>query len=106
MPGLVVACLFVGLEHAAAMAPDVQRGLNFTKTYCAGCHAIGKVGDSPLHDAPPFRSLHEKYAIEDLAEPFAEGIMTGHPSMPQWRLDPGEIHDLLEYLKSVQDKEP
>ena len=29
--------------------------------------------------------------------------MTGHPAMPQWRFDPGQIGDLLAYLKTLQD---
>jgi hypothetical protein len=33
---------------------------------------------------------------------FAEGITTGHPSMPQFQLDPTQINDLLVYLQSIQ----
>jgi hypothetical protein len=32
--------------------------------------------------APPFRTLHERYPVENLEEPLAEGIISGHPSMP------------------------
>jgi cytochrome c len=40
--------------------------------------------------APPFRTLHERYPVEDLVEPLAEGIVTGHPTMPEFRFDPGQ----------------
>jgi mono/diheme cytochrome c family protein len=37
-----------------------------------------------------------------LAEAFAEGITTGHPTMPEFQLDVAQINDLLAYLQSVQ----
>jgi cytochrome c len=52
--------------------------------------------------APPFRTLHTKYPVENLAESLAEGIMTGHPTMPQFRLDPGQIGDVIAYLKTLE----
>ena len=88
---------------AAALEPREQRGFTFARTNCATCHAIGKFGKSSVSEAPPFRTLHTRYPIEDLAKPFAEGIVTGHPSMPQWRLDPGQVDDLIAYLKTVQE---
>ena len=95
----VVAC-----ASSAAMAQSgrVQRGFTFAQTNCSQCHAIGRVGESPVPEAPPFRALHTRYPVEDLAEAFAEGITTGHPSMPQFQLDPAQINDLLAYLDSVQ----
>ena len=78
-----------------ALNPDEQRGFNFVKANCSKCHAIGLHGESPLKEAPPFRTLHLRYPVEDLAESFAEGIVTGHPTMPQFRLDPAEIDDLI-----------
>lgn len=58
--------------------------------------------NSPIPEARPFRTLHTRYPIEDLAEAFAEGITTGHPSMPQSQFDPAHIDDLLAYLNSIQ----
>jgi mono/diheme cytochrome c family protein len=52
--------------------PRVQRGRAFARTHCASCHAIGNVGESPLRIAPPFRTLHLRYPVEDLAESLAE----------------------------------
>ncbi|RXF73162.1 c-type cytochrome [Hansschlegelia zhihuaiae] len=91
---------------ASALEPRAQRGQTFAKTHCAMCHAIGPRGASPLKIAPPFRTLHERYPVETLAEAFAEGIQTGHPSMPQFRLDSAEITDLIAYLKSLESAGP
>lgn len=84
------------------LSPPAQRGLVFVRTNCARCHAIGKVGESPLRIAPPFRTLHERYPVESLQESLAEGIVTGHPTMPEFRLDPGQVADVIAYLKSLE----
>jgi cytochrome c len=78
-----------------------QRGLAFVQAHCARCHAIGRSGASPLAAAPAFRTLHQRYPIEDLEEPLAEGIVTGHPAMPEFQLDPGQVGDVIVYLKSL-----
>ena len=85
-----------------AQSGRIQRGQAFAQTNCSQCHAIGRFGDSPIPEAPPFRTLSSRYPIEDLAEAFAEGITTGHPSMPQFQLDPAQINDLIAYLRSLQ----
>lgn len=87
---------------ALALSPAEQRGRSFALNNCARCHSIDKVTPSPLKIAPPFRTLHLRYPIETLGEALAEGISTGHPTMPQFRLDPDQIHDLLSYLKTLE----
>jgi mono/diheme cytochrome c family protein len=84
------------------LSPAAQRGLVIVRTNCSRCHAIGKVGNSPLPIVPPFRTLHERYRVEDLEEPLAEGIVTGHPTMPEFRFDPGQVGDIVAYLKSLE----
>jgi hypothetical protein len=32
----------------------------------------------------------------------AEGIVTGHPTMPEFRLDPDQIENLIAYLKTLE----
>lgn len=85
-----------------AFSPPEQRGLVFVRTNCSRCHSVDKVSKSPLPMAPPFRTLHERYPVENLEEPLAEGIITGHPSMPEFKLDPGQIADVIAYLKSLE----
>jgi mono/diheme cytochrome c family protein len=96
---LVFAVLSV---PAIAQNGRAQRGQVFVQTHCAGCHAVGRVGESPLAIAPPFRTLHTHYPVEDLAESLAEGITTGHPSMPEFKLDPAQINDVIAYLKTLE----
>ena len=87
---------------ALAASPAEQRGKTFALTNCARCHSIDRVTESPLKIAPPFRTLHKRYPIETLAEALAEGIVTGHPTMPEFQLEPDQIHDLLSYLKTLE----
>jgi mono/diheme cytochrome c family protein len=87
---------------ADALSPAAQRGMVFVRTHCSHCHSIDKVSESPLKVAPPFRTLHLRYPVESLQESLAEGIVTGHPSMPEFRLDPGQVTDVITYLKSLE----
>src|SRR6516162_454931 len=86
-----------------ALSPPAQRGLVFVRTHCAKCHAIDRISPSPLATAPPFRKLHERYPVETLQESLAEGIVTGHPAMPEFQLDPGQVNDVITYLKSLEN---
>jgi mono/diheme cytochrome c family protein len=97
----VVLALFM-ISPAIAASPSEQRGKTFALTNCARCHSIDRVTQSPLKIAPPFRTLHLRYPVETLGEALAEGIETGHPTMPAFQLDPDQIHDLLSYLKTLE----
>ena len=87
---------------ALAASPAEQRGKTFAQNNCARCHSIDRATESPLKIAPPFRTLHTRYPIESLQEALAEGIVTGHPTMPEFQLDPDQIHDLLAFLKTLE----
>jgi mono/diheme cytochrome c family protein len=82
--------------------PAATRGSVFVRANCARCHAIDKVSPSPLDIAPPFRVLHKRYPIENLQEALAEGIVTSHPLMPEFRLDPGQIADVIAFFKTLE----
>jgi cytochrome c len=95
---LVWACGGAGFAQAAS----VERGHAYARAHCARCHAIDLKSASPLAIAPPFRTLHERYPVESLAEALAEGIVTGHNEMPEFRLEPDQIGDLIAFLKSLE----
>ena len=100
-PALLVLAAILSVP-AAAQSGRAQRGQVFVQMNCAGCHAVGRAGESPLPVAPPFRALHTRYPVEELAEALAEGITTGHPSMPEFRLDPAQINDVFAYLQTLE----
>jgi mono/diheme cytochrome c family protein len=98
----ISVALALSLQAGQAFADNAQRGLVFVKTNCSMCHAIGRYDESPLAIAPPLRTLHEIYPVEALEESLAEGIVTGHPSMPQFQLDGAQINDLMAYLHTLE----
>jgi mono/diheme cytochrome c family protein len=99
---LVTVSFVLAGAASAQMSPGAQRGRTFAQANCASCHAIDKVNTSPLKIAPEFRTLHLRYPVENLQEALAEGIRTGHPTMPAFRLDPGQISDFISYLKTLE----
>jgi len=82
---------------------STERGHELAEHFCSTCHAIAATGESRHPVAPPFRTLSRNYPVNDLAEAFAEGILVGHRDMPEFRFEPNQIDDLVNYLQSVQD---
>ena len=97
-----VLLLQSGAAHAAAGPEEVMRGRRLAERNCIQCHAVGARGDSPVAAAPRFREIFRRYPAGSLQEAFERGLLTRHPSMPQIRLMPGEIVDLVAYIKSLQ----
>ena len=92
---------------AAAVAvpvalPSAERGHALVQRDCGGCHAVEATGDSDLAAAPPFRTLHARYPLESLEEALAEGILAGHPAMPEYEYAPEDIADILAWMKTLE----
>jgi|SRR5512143_1495166 mono/diheme cytochrome c family protein len=99
---LAFIALLAFAGSAAAQPTGLARGQRLVELHCSGCHATGVVGVSPNKAAPPFRDLHTRYQIDDLAEALAEGLLTGHPAMPEFRFEPNDVQAIITYLKSIQ----
>jgi cytochrome c len=80
-----------------------QRGRTLLTDKCSRCHAVGHTGSSPHREAPPFRTLGQRYPIETLAETLAEGLYTGHPDMPEFVFEIRDVNAILAYLQSIQE---
>jgi mono/diheme cytochrome c family protein len=100
--GILLSVSLAATGAVTAWDRQEQQGATIARTNCARCHAVGRTGASPLRAAPPFRELHTRYPVEDLGEALAEGIRTGHPSMPEFRFDADEAEALIAYLKSLE----
>ncbi|HZP70843.1 MAG TPA: cytochrome c [Pseudolabrys sp.] len=101
----VIACACVAaIMMQSAKAQSIKRGEELVTRNCAACHSVGRTGDSPHKSAPPFRVLGQRYPIEALEEALGEGIMTGHPDMPELRFDAGDVGAIIAYLKSIQQR--
>ncbi len=92
------------LASAATAAPDAKlaaRGQALLDKNCSRCHAIGATGESTHTQAPPFRVVAKKYPPASLAEALAEGIVSGHPDMPEFTFEPNEIEAIIAYLETL-----
>ena len=86
------------------MSEQAEAGHEIAVRFCARCHAIGREGDGPHQSAPPFHLIVAKGNVESLEEAFGEGIVVGHPDMPQFQFSPQNVGALVAYLKSLSGK--
>jgi len=103
---ICIALLLSGLTAPALAqntdpAVDLTVGRELVVTYCESCHNIEPAGDSPHDQAPPFHTLHERYDLDWLSEGLVEGLVSGHPDMPEFEFDPIQAESIVAYLKSL-----
>lgn len=87
-----------------AIAQNLKHGEELLVKNCASCHAVGRNGESSNKLAPPFRTLGQRYPVESLEESLGEGIMSGHPDMPEFKFDARDVDAIIVYLKSIQQR--
>jgi mono/diheme cytochrome c family protein len=85
----------------AGATDAVAKGRAILEANCARCHAIGMEDSSRHEEAPPFRVVVTRYPPADLAEALAEGIVSGHPDMPEFIFQPQEIEAIIAYLGTL-----
>lgn len=98
-PALLLLAL--GIMARPAEAEDLKHGEKLLTDACGSCHAIGGA-NSPVRDAPAFRTLGRRYPVEALEEALAEGFMSGHPDMPEFKFDADDVGAIIAYLRSIQ----
>ncbi len=94
--------LYLSLSVSAIADNQVKAGRSLAEKLCAGCHAIGLKDESAMKAAPPFRTFSEKWPLEALEEALAEGIVPGHPDMPEFKLPPADVGALITYMHTLQ----
>ncbi|WP_300393655.1 cytochrome c [Henriciella sp.] len=83
----------------------VAQGRQIAEKNCAECHALDATSDSTHEQAPPFRTLSQRYPIDSLQEALAEGIVVGHEDMPEFSFDPDDIDALIAFIESIQTED-
>jgi mono/diheme cytochrome c family protein len=101
---LAAAFAFARLSQPCYAVDELKQGETLLTRDCSRCHAVGPAGNSPRADAPAFRTLSSRYPIESLEEALGEGIMSGHPDMPEIKYDADEVGVIIDYLKSIQQR--
>ena len=97
---LIATLALVGAANGDLKPAESGRAL--ANAHCARCHAIGKSGNSPFAPAPTFLDIANRWPPGVLGEAFAEGIVVGHPDMPEFVFEPDDIGDLIAYLETLR----
>jgi cytochrome c len=103
--GVTLACaasVCIASAASAQGAANVKRGETLVTRDCARCHATTRTGESAHPEAPAFRTLGKRYPIESLEEALGEGIISGHPDMPEFVFESSDVGAIIAYLKSIQ----
>jgi mono/diheme cytochrome c family protein len=97
MAGLSVFAALAG----PAVAQDVGTGEHIARTWCAGCHQVGKDDASPRNDAVP-----SFVSVAGMSSTTAAGLQaflsTPHSKMPDYSLSRAEIKDVSAYILSLR----
>jgi cytochrome c len=80
-----------------------RQGQSIVVNKCSSCHAVGRFGESPNPKAPAFRTLHERYPIESLAEALAEGTISAASDEPEFNFSGREVGAIISYIKMIQE---
>jgi mono/diheme cytochrome c family protein len=102
---IAAVAVITGIGAATTLAGEAgpaPSGKSILAANCARCHAIERNDRSPHHEALPFREVVLRYPPEQLAEALAEGIISGHPDMPEFTFEPAEIAAIVAYLKTLK----
>lgn len=83
-------------------ANPASEGEKLLTDNCSRCHAIGLQGESPLPIAPAFRDVMKIYGADSLEEALAEGLITGHPDMPEFVFPPEQVGAIVTYLHTLE----
>jgi len=101
---VATVAMLTGTSLAGATDEQEKRGEALVTRHCGPCHAVGRTGTSPRPQAPAFRTLSSRYPIDALEEALGEGIITGHPDMPEFAFASVDVGAILAYLKSIQTR--
>ena len=102
---LATSAILLMLAQASPAQQSLQdRGEALVSRHCAMCHATERTGSSPHAMAPPFRTLSQRYPLESLEEALGEGILSGHPDMPEFVFQPRDVGAIIRYLRSIQER--
>ena len=102
--GLLIVGLLVCLTATANAATSGQlrsRGKALLQEKCGSCHATGAAGTSPLKQAPPMRSIYNRFAPRELQAELREGMVSRHREMPQIDFSDEDVDAILAYLYAL-----
>ena len=100
----LIALPILGVLDRSGSANDPkERGKALVEELCAGCHAVGRSGESPIAGAPAFRMLSRRFDMNDLMERMEQGLSSAHAEMPAFHFKRDDARAVRVYLNSIQD---
>ena len=102
---LVLLALSLVASPALGQSEE-EEGRALVEANCSGCHGVGLTDESPHPDAPPFRTLSERYPIDTLDETLSHGFTITHPDMPDFLATASQIDEITAYIVSLQSIRP
>jgi mono/diheme cytochrome c family protein len=102
---MAASCGGIHTDPATPVESMADDGRDIAEAECAGCHAVGPYGDSPVVAAPTFRTVLSRYRADVLEEELIAGIRVAHP-MPDFQFNPQGADALIAYLRSIQTPAP
>jgi mono/diheme cytochrome c family protein len=79
----------------------LEEGRALAEANCARCHNLEEAGESPYAPAPPFRDIAKMYKATDLEEALVEGIVVGHPAMPEFEMTGEQAAAVAAFIDSL-----
>ena len=96
----LVLCGFAGSKAAGARALT-DKGKVLLQRNCGACHAVERVGESPLKGAPPMRDIYGRFSPRELQAELSEGLVSKHREMPQIDFSDEDVDAILAYLYAL-----
>jgi mono/diheme cytochrome c family protein len=91
-------------EQAGMLDPQTAEGRFLVEVHCGECHAWRGDDRSKHPEAPPLRQLSRNYPVSALEEALGEGIVVGHPDMPEFRFRPEDVAAVIAWLEHIQER--
>jgi cytochrome c len=91
-----------GGAFALELSPTEVEGRAILQKNCSRCHSVDASGESPLPNAPPFRNIYKKFAVEELKMRLSEGVVSHFRGMPQIDFTNEEIMRIIVYLDALR----
>jgi cytochrome c len=99
---ILIALVSIALpSRGLAGDSQIEQGRILVQANCARCHNLEKTGDSPSPPAPPFRVISKMYKASDIEEALVEGIVVGHPAMPEFEMTGEQAAAVAAFIDSL-----
>ena len=101
-----VAILALALLTSASRAVEVgnpDRGLDYARRVCAGCHAVEAGTAFLFSDIPSFEDIANSEGMSPRA--LVVWLTTSHPNMPDLIIPPDDMDDVIAYIMSLRGRE-